>query len=223
MQHDNGRRTKIISEDAPLLSCTIELLDFNTCYQIAVIDKIQMIADPHRRSGWTSAVLGLLAEEFHLCGEETAVPVVQALLKDTGDEVIIRRYERLTPLKVEEKSLEGGLGKVRMGDCIVTFKRSSIFAMKKEVERKTGMRCAVVYGRLPPEIRSEQWVYGWERCYWDGVEFVRSSLLPFFFVNSIRCRKIRRIIYESLTKYSARAFQPLSTSQSKQIAGRAGQ
>ena len=90
-----------------------------------------------------------------MCGEETAVPVVQALLKDTS-EVIIRRCERLTPLKVEERSLEGDLGKVRMGDCIVTFKRSSIFAIKKEVERKRGMRCAVVYGRLPPEIRSQQ-------------------------------------------------------------------
>ena len=48
------------------------------------------------------------------------------------------------------------MGKVRKGDCIVTFERSSIFAIKKEVERKRGMRCAVVYGRLPPEIRSEQ-------------------------------------------------------------------
>ena len=37
----------------------------------------------------------------------------------------------------------------------MTFKRSSIFAIK-EVERKTGMRCAVVYGWLPPEIRIEQ-------------------------------------------------------------------
>ena len=151
-----GEEQKIISEDAPLLSCTVEMLNFNTRYQIAVVDEIQMIADPQRGSGWTSAVLGLIAEELHLCGEETAVPVVQALLKDTGDEVVIRRYERLTPLKVEETSLGGDLGRVEKGDCIVTFKRSSIFAIKKEVERKTGMRCAVVYGRLPPEIRSEQ-------------------------------------------------------------------
>ena len=68
-----------------------------------------MIADPQRGSGWTSAVR-LISEEFHLCGEETAVPVVQALLKDTGDDVIIRRYERLTPLKVEEKEFGGGFG-----------------------------------------------------------------------------------------------------------------
>jgi ATP-dependent RNA helicase SUPV3L1/SUV3 len=28
--------------------------------------------------------------------------------------------------------------------------------LKKEIEEKTGLRCAVVYGRLPPEIRAEQ-------------------------------------------------------------------
>jgi ATP-dependent RNA helicase SUPV3L1/SUV3 len=28
--------------------------------------------------------------------------------------------------------------------------------MKKNIEEKTGLRCAVIYGRLPPEIRAEQ-------------------------------------------------------------------
>ena len=88
-----GEEQKILSEDAPLLSCTVEMLNFNTHYQIAVIDEIQVIADAQYRSSWTSTVLGLLAEELHLCGEETAVPIVQALLKDMGDEVVIRRYE----------------------------------------------------------------------------------------------------------------------------------
>ena len=57
---------------------------------------------------------------------------------------------------MEDKSLEGDLGKVEKGDYIMTFKRGSICAIKKEVERKTGMRCAVVNRRVPPEIRSEQ-------------------------------------------------------------------
>ena len=48
------------------------------------------------------------------------------------------------------------MAKVEKGDCIVTFKRSSIFAIKKVVERETGMRCAVVYGWLLPEIITEQ-------------------------------------------------------------------
>ena len=115
-----------------------------------------MIGDLERGSGWFTAVAGLAAHEIHLCGEETAVPLVEKLLKDTGDELIIRRYERLNPLTIENDSLGGDWTKVRKGDCIVTFSRSSIFDVKRQVEEKTGLRCAVVYGRLPPEVRSEQ-------------------------------------------------------------------
>ena len=151
-----GEEQKIVDLDAQLLSCTVEMMSFNRRLDVAVIDEVQMISDPERGSGWVNAILGVAAHEVHLCGEETAIPVVQALLQHTGDELTIRRYQRLTPLVVEEKSLDGDLTKIREGDCIVTFSRSNIFALKKSVQEKTGMRCAVVYGRLPPEVRSEQ-------------------------------------------------------------------
>lgn len=151
-----GEEEKYVSEDAGLWSCTIEMLSMKRLLDVAVVDEIQMIADQDRGSAWTAAVLGLHAKEIHLCGEETAIPVIEALLKETGDELIINRYERLTPLVIEEKSLEGDLSRVQKGDCIVTFSRSGIFALKRQVEEQTGMRCAVAYGRLPPEIRSEQ-------------------------------------------------------------------
>jgi len=151
-----GEERRVVDPDAKLLSCTVEMLSFYRRIDVAVIDEVQMISDPERGNGWVNAILGIPAYEIHLCGEETAVPVVQALLQHTGDEVIVRRYERLTPLVVEEKSLDGDLTKIRKGDCIVTFSRSNIFALKKAVEETTGMRCAIVYGRLPPEVRSEQ-------------------------------------------------------------------
>lgn len=151
-----GEEQKILDPDAPLLSCTVEMLLYARVYDVAVVDEIQMIGDLERGGGWFTAVAGLAAHEIHLCGEETAIPLVEKLLKDTGDELIVRRYERLTPLVVENESLGGDLTKVRKGDCIVTFSRSSIFGIKRQVEEKTGLRCAVVYGRLPPEVRSEQ-------------------------------------------------------------------
>jgi len=151
-----GEERRVVDPDAKLLSCTVEMLSFYRRIDVAVIDEVQMISDPERGNGWVSAILGIPAYEIHLCGEETAVPVVQALLQHTGDEVVVRRYERLTPLVVEEKSLDGDLTKIRKGDCIVTFSRSNIFALKKAVEGTTGMKCAIVYGRLPPEVRSEQ-------------------------------------------------------------------
>ena len=151
-----GEEQKILDADATLLSCTVEMLLYTRVYDVAVVDEIQMIGDLERGGGWFTAVAGLVAHEIHLCGEETAIPLVEKLLADTGDELVVRRYERLSPLVVEKESLGGDLAKVKKGDCIVTFSRSSIFGTKRLVEEKTGLRCAVVYGRLPPEVRSEQ-------------------------------------------------------------------
>ena len=152
-----GEEQRIVSQDAGLVSCTVEMMEQSVRrLDVAVIDEIQMIANPERGGAWTSALLGVNASEVHLCGEERAVPLVEALLKDTGDELIVNRYERLTPLQVADESLDGDFTKVRKGDCIVTFARSNIFKLKDIIESTTNLKCAVVYGALPPEIRSLQ-------------------------------------------------------------------
>ena len=143
-------------DGASLYSCTVEMLSLDKRYDVAVIDEIQMIADSQRGPAWTAAVLGTAAEELHLCGEERAVPTIEALAKITGDELIVHRYQRLSPLEIAPRSLERDLTRIRKGDCVVTFSRTNIFNLKKDIEEKTGLRCAVVYGRLPPEIRAEQ-------------------------------------------------------------------
>lgn len=64
-----------------------------TVKMIGIIDEIQMIGDSQRAFAWTSAVLGLCAKEVHLCGEESAIiPFVQESLKESGDELIVKRY-----------------------------------------------------------------------------------------------------------------------------------
>ena len=143
-------------EGATLYSCTVEMLSLEKHYDVVVIDEIQMIADSQRGPAWTAAVLGTAAEELHLCGEERAVPIIEALAKITGDELIVNRYQRLSPLEIAPRSLEGNLNRIQKGDCVVTFSRTNIFKLKKKIEEETGLRCAVVYGRLPPEIRAEQ-------------------------------------------------------------------
>ena len=145
-----------VVDGATLYSCTVEMLSLEKRYDVVVIDEIQMIADSQRGQAWTTAVLGTAADEVHMCGEERAVPIIEALAEITGDELVINRYERLSPLVVAPKSLERDLGRIRKGDCIVTFSRTGIFNLKREIEATTGLRCAVVYGRLPPEIRAEQ-------------------------------------------------------------------
>ncbi|VDC03663.1 unnamed protein product [Peniophora sp. CBMAI 1063] len=143
---------------ANLFACTVDMCDMRTLRDIAIVDEIQMIADRDRGAAWTSAVLGVPAREvrgLHLWGEEASVPVVQGLMRETGDELVVNRYEWASPLRVADEVL-GDLSKVQKGDCAVAFSRSHIFAAKQEIEYRTKLRCAVAYGRQPSEVRSEQ-------------------------------------------------------------------
>lgn len=217
-----GEERRVVSLDAGLTACTVEMLPMHVPLDVVVIDEIQMLADPSRGAAWTAAILAIQAREIHLCGEETAIEVVRKLIsKDaggTGDDLTIHRYERLTPLRVasDDESLEGDLGKVGPGDCVVAFSRSGIFALKRRIEQETGKRCAVVYGALPPETRAEQ-----ARLFnepGNGVDILVASDAVGMGLNL----RIKRIIFETLRKYDGTKEVPLSDSQVKQIAGRAG-
>ncbi|KAI0314898.1 P-loop containing nucleoside triphosphate hydrolase protein [Amylostereum chailletii] len=210
-----GEERRLV-EGATVLSCTVEMCNPNIHYDVAVVDEIQMIADTDRGNAWTTAVLGLAASELHLCGEETAVPIVQELLKMTGDELVVNRYQRLSPLHVAEESLGYDLSKIRKGDCVVTFSRSGIFSLKSTIEKKTGLRCAVIYGRLPPEIRSEQ------AALFNDPDSGYDVMVASDAIGMGLNLKIRRVVFEQVSKYDGQKERLLAPSQIKQIAGRAG-
>lgn len=151
-----GEEQRIVDPYCGLYSCTVEMANVERPVEVAVVDEIQMIGDSQRGYAWTGAVLGLPAKEVHLCGEASVIPLLERMADACGDVLHIHEYKRLTPLSIAEESLGSDLGKVRKGDCVVTFSRSNIFALKREIEQKTGLRCAVAYGGLPPETKSEQ-------------------------------------------------------------------
>ena len=51
---------------------------------IAVLDEIQMLGDPLRGAAWTRALLGLPAQQLHLCGNPAALPLIQRIVHETG-------------------------------------------------------------------------------------------------------------------------------------------
>ncbi|KAH9842458.1 P-loop containing nucleoside triphosphate hydrolase protein [Rhodofomes roseus] len=211
-----GEEQKIVDENATLTSCTVEMASITQRFEVAVVDEIQMLSNPERGGGWLRALLGLNAAEVHLCGEETAVPLVKSLLRDSGDDIVVKRYERLTPLRVEDSSLHGDLSKIKKGDCLVTFSRKQIFALKKSIQASTGMQCAVAYGRLPPEIRSEQAALF--NTPGSGYDVLIGSDAIGMGLNL----KIKRIVLEAVHKWNGVRQILLSNSDIKQIAGRAG-
>lgn len=211
-----GEDVKILDDEAGLISATVEMVPLTRKFDVVVIDEIQMIANSERGGAWTQALLGLNAEEIHLCGEESAVELIKELVKPAGDEVIVNRYERLTPLQIAPKSLGNNLADIRPGDCIVAFSRKSIFGLKHLIESKTGLRCAVIYGKLPPEVRVDQ------AAKFNAGDVDHSVLIASDAIGMGLNLKIKRVLFSTLKKWDGYKNVTISLSEIKQIAGRAG-
>lgn len=213
-----GEESRIHDPHGGLESFTVEMLNLSKQYDVVVIDEIQMIADPYRGMAWTHALLGVKADEVHLCGEPSVVDLIKRIGRACGDEVIVKHYDRLSPLVVAKKSLENDLTKVTRGDCVVTFSRSNIFAIKADIEKATGLRVAVAYGGLPPEVREEQ-AKGFNAPETPrGYDVMVASDAIGMGLNL----RIKRVIFQTLNKFDGRQEIDLSYSQIKQIGGRAG-
>lgn len=114
------------------MACTVEMLGTSIPYEVAVIDEIQMLRDVQRGWAWTRALLGVFAEEVHLCGETAAVDLVKELLYPVGEEVEVRHYKRMTPLKILDQAVEK-FENFQPGDCCVAFSKNDIFHISRQV------------------------------------------------------------------------------------------
>ncbi|XP_069835212.1 ATP-dependent RNA helicase SUPV3L1, mitochondrial [Dendropsophus ebraccatus] len=200
-------------------ACTVEMCSMNTPYEVAVIDEIQMIRDPGRGWAWTRALLGICAQEIHLCGEAAAINLVTELMYTTGEEVEVRNYERLTSLKILDHALQS-LDNLRPGDCIVCFNKNDIFSVSRQIEAR-GLECAVIYGSLPPGTKIAQ------ANKFNDPDDPCKILVATDAIGMGLNLSIKRIIFNSLLKPSIndkgeKEIDTITTSQALQIAGRAG-
>lgn len=202
-------------EGARHKSITVEMADVTSDYDCAIIDEIQMIGCRTRGSSFTRALLGLAANELHLCGDAAAVPLVQEILKVTGDTIKVQYYERLSPL-VPLKVPLGSFSKIRTGDCVVTFSRTEIYKMKKQIEAGGMHRCSVVYGSLPPETRTRQ------ATMFNDASSNSDVLVASDAIGMGLNLNISRIIFSTLQKFDGVEVRDLTVPEIKQIAGRAG-
>ena len=115
-----------IVNGASHVSETIEMADLGKHYDVAVIDECQMIADESRGGAWTAAILGLCAEEIHICMAPNAEDIVKRLIEYCGDEIVdIDRKERMTPLTLDEDGFRFP-NEVKHGDALIVFSKRSV-------------------------------------------------------------------------------------------------
>lgn len=208
-------------EDNPAnhVSCTVEMTSVNVPYEVAVIDEIQMMRDYSRGWAWTRALLGVMAEEIHVCGEEGAIDLVKNLMLTTGEDVEVCKYKRLTELEIENTALRS-LDNVQPGDCIVCFSKNDVYTVSRGIEAR-GHEVAVIYGGLPPGTKLAQ------AQKFNDPQNSCKVLVATDAVGMGLNLSIRRVVFYSLIKptmndQGEKEMDTLSVSQALQIAGRAG-
>jgi ATP-dependent RNA helicase SUPV3L1/SUV3 len=196
------------------VACTVEMADCNAEVEVAVIDENQMIGSTDRGSSWTRVLLGLPAAELHVCGSENMVAIVEEMCALTGEDLEVKRYERLTTLNSSPALT--GWEDVRAGDCLIAFSRRDLYTLKRHIESKTHHKCCIIYGGLPPEIRKLQATLFNE----EGNE--HDVLLASDAIGMGLNLNIGRIIFTAVEKYDGTSVRQLNVSEALQIGGRAG-
>ena len=193
-------------------ACTVEMLNDHDYFDIVVVDECQMVADPYRGHNWTRAVLGLRAEEIHLCMAPEAEDIIVQMIKRCGDQFRVVRHKRNTRLTLETKpyNLKRDL---RKGDALIVFSKKSVLALAAHLENE-GTHCSVISGSLPPATRREQV----RRFLAKETDVVVSTDAIGMGLNL----PIRRIVFVETRKFDGVGKRTLNPEEIKQIAGRAG-
>lgn len=202
---------EIIIEGAAHISCTIEKLNINEEYEIAIIDEIQMINDDQRGASWTRALLALNCKEIHICGAINSKELLIDILKDCGEEYEIKEYKRDIPLIMEYKQFS--YKDVKPGDALVVFSKKRVLELGSFYSN-LGIKSSMIYGDLPPEVRRKQ--------YEQFINGESSMLVSTDAIGMGVNLPIRRIVFMEIKKFDGNEVRYLNSQEVKQIAGRAG-
>lgn len=198
------------TEGASHASCTIEMFEEKTPYDIIVIDEAQMIQDRERGFHWFRSITRARAKEVHIIGSPNMKNLVLGLLGEEAN-VEVRHYKRETPLIVCNKAF--GLNRIQKGDALVAFSRKRVLQLAAKLE-DDGHGVSVIYGNMPPESRQRQME-----------DFVSGKTQVVVATDAIGMGlnlPIRRIILMDSHKFDGVRRRILTTQEVKQIAGRAG-
>ncbi|MDQ2105533.1 helicase-related protein, partial [Azospirillum isscasi] len=190
---------------------TIEVMDPDRPVEVAVIDEIQMLADPDRGWAWTAALMGAPAETVYILGAPEARPLVERVAAHLGERLEVIELERKVPLTLIDRRLTWE--EVAPGDALIAFSRREIHAVRDTLRAK-GLSVAAVYGALAPEVRRRE-----AARFLSGEADVVVATDAIGMGLNLPCR---RVLFTALEKFDGNSVRPLTATEVKQIAGRAG-
>lgn len=200
----------ILVPNAKHTSSTIECLNLDKQVDCAIIDEIQMIADPERGWAWTNALLGAPAKEVFVIGNTSALCKSVEIIERVGDDYEVLHKERLSTLNTINPISFSDLKK---GDALIAFSKKQVLRYAIKL-REEGKKVSVIYGALSPEVRKKQ-----AKLFSTGENDILVSTDAIGMGLNL---PLDRVIFSSLEKYDGKENRALNHTEVKQIGGRAG-
>ncbi len=195
-------------------SSTIEMLDLEEEWDMAVIDEAQMAADRQRGGYWTAAILGARAKTVHICASPDAEALIIRMIESCKDTYEVQYHERKTPLVMDEAARDFDFpSDVQKGDALIVFSRKDVHSVAAELQQHN-IKCSIIYGSLPYDVRHRE-----ARKFAEGDTDVVVATDAIGMGMNL---PIRRIVFLQTIKFDGVDERPLNSSEVKQIAGRAG-
>ncbi len=210
-----GEERRLV-EGAEHVASTVEMFDPRDSWDVAVIDEAQMLGDPNRGGAWSRALIGVDADELHICCAPEGLDIVRRILdgcrKRFGDTYRAQRHERLNPLRPLPQLVRFPED-VQPGDACIAFSKRDVHAAAAELH-SAGRTCCVVYGALPHAVRQAE-----ARRFREGdAEVVVATDAIGMGLNL----PVKRVVFLRHDKFNGRERVTLTPGEVKQIAGRAG-
>ena len=193
-------------------SRTIETADLRRPIDVAVIDEIQMIMDPDRGWAWTNALFGIPARLVVVCGSEDALSYVRRAAEAADESLDVVKFTRKTPLHLLNEPVP--LDRVEAGDAVVAFSRRAVHE-NRETLIAAGHSVATIYGALSPEVRRA-----------EAARFRTGEAEVLVTTDAVgmglNLGPLKRVLFSAVRKWDGTAERPLTHSEIRQVAGRAG-
>lgn len=200
-----------VKPNAKFTSSTIEMLNTQEKYDVAIIDEIQMINDSDRGAAWLQALVGVNAKKVIILGSDEVKTIVYNLSDYLGEPLVYKEFERKSPLQIANYTHERK--KMEPNSAIIAFSKKELFRLKQKYE-KLGNKVSIIYGKLPPSVKIEES----EKFRSGATDLLISTDAIGMGLNL----PIKNIYFNEIQKYDGVSVSLLEPSLVKQIAGRAG-
>lgn len=205
-----------LKPNARFISSTIEMVDYDKKYDVAIIDEVQMLKDKDRSAAWLQAIVGVNAKKVILVGSPDIEDQINDIADYLGEKLTIQGFERKTKISFSKDLYNNHIVKTQKfppNTAIITFSKKNIEALKLSIEKR-GNKVSVIYGALPPEVRKSEC----ERFAKGETDVVIATDAIGMGLNL----PIENLFFYEHEKFNGTVMEDLEGALVKQIVGRAG-